>query len=67
MSNYELGPEATKLWERLERMGTKNFHADWGDASYVTVEKRAKEVNSALDQIENGTARLLTDEELKDI
>lgn len=62
----ELGPEATKLWDRLERMKTKNFHADWGDASYATVEERAREINFALDQLENGDYRLITDEELKD-
>lgn len=63
----ELGLEATKLWDRLERMNTKNFHADWGDGSDVTVEIRAREINYALDQIENGTAQILTDEDLKDL
>jgi hypothetical protein len=61
----ELGPEMTKLWDRLEAMNTKNFHADWGDGSYASVEERAKQINSALDQIENGHANIVTDEELK--
>lgn len=65
--SVELGPEATKLWERLQRMGTKNFHADWGDGQYVTVETRAREINYALDQLENGEYHLVTDEELKDL
>lgn len=63
----ELGPEATRLWNRLEAMNTKNFHADWGDASYASVEKRAKQINFALDQIENGTAHIVTEEELERI
>lgn len=63
----ELGPEATRLWNRLEAMNTKNFHADWGDASYASIEDRAREINSALDQIENGTAHILTEEELEGI
>lgn len=66
MSDYQLGPEVIRLWDRLEAMNTKNFHADWGDGS-ADVEVRAKEINFALDQIENGTAHNLTDEELKDL
>lgn len=67
MSDYKLGPEATKLWDRLERMNTKNFHANWGDASPETVEKVARNINFSLDQVENGTARIVTREELKGI
>lgn len=62
-----LGPEATKLWDRLVRMNTKNFHADWGDASYSTVEERARQINIVLDQLENGEYTPVSDEELKDI
>lgn len=64
MSKNELGPEASKLWDRLERMGTKNFHADWANPS-SSIEDRAKQINFALDQIESGKARIVSDEELK--
>lgn len=67
MKEIKLGPEAIKLWNRLEHMNTKNFHADWGDGSYAIVEERAKQVNFALDQLEKGDYRIVTDEELKDI
>lgn len=61
------GPEFNKLWDRLEKMNTKNFHADWGDASFSTIEEKAKQINFALDQIESGAATILTNEDLKDI
>lgn len=62
-----LGPEATKLWNRLESMNTRNFHTNWGDGSFDAVEERAKQINYAMDQIESGMAKALTKEDLKDI
>lgn len=62
-----LGPEATRLWERVEASGTKNLKADWGDGSYEVVEQRARQINEAWDQIESGASQPLTKEQLKGI
>lgn len=56
----------TKLWDRLDKMNIKNIHVDWARTDSEN-EIKAKEINFSLDQIENGSATLVTDEELKDI
>ena len=67
------GPEEARLIKRLfenddPSKNVLNFHVSWGDDAHkVTREQRAAQINSALDQIENGTARILTDEEMEDL
>ncbi len=67
------GSEMARLLKRLygNEDPTKNvldFKVSWGDDAHkVSVEQRAKQINHALDQIEDGTATILTDEELEDL